>query len=314
MVLLRWEAFDKQMDRGIMRDVCGHIQPLIINKDNVPGDIAVLIDWSAISNFHRPLGSLDYIFKGQLEYLQCDYYIKSLNTIKSDNLPKVNQIRDPNLTKQTKYAEFKRKYNVSTGHTVELMIHTKWESQDWNPPKAGEFLYNLGQYGYLNLFDPYLLRDSEILYSDTRYKIGVSIDGILGDFDYIEINGGYSGTISYFEEEDPTASLSESADSVAVGTQPTQILPQRFNRKISFISNDGNSRLYFRFTNNSSGVSTSCPFLEPKESLTLTPENFSWSGGNYHQYIKTAARHYIPLRCYGIRESGTGNVFYQEFY
>ncbi len=129
-----------------------------------------LIDWSAISNYYQPANSKFYFFKGQLEYLQCDYYIKTLNTINSDNLPKVNELRDTNLQKQVKYHDFKRKYNATRGNTIELMLHNKWNDSEWGMPKASEYLYNLGQYGYLNLFDPYILRDSEVLYSDIRTR------------------------------------------------------------------------------------------------------------------------------------------------
>lgn len=302
------------MREGIKQEVCGHLKPFIITKNTVAGDIQPLIDWSAIANFHKPSGAVNYIFKGQLEYLQCDYYISSLNTINSSNLPAVNELRDSNLQKQSKYFDFKRRYNASTGHAIELMLHTRWEGYDWSPPKASEYLYNLGQYGYLNLFDPYLLRDSEILYSDRRFRVGVSIDGVLGDFDYVEINGGYSGIISYFEEADPTNPLSESAGSVQVGTQALLILPARTNRKISFISNDSDKRLFFRFTSNQNQVSLNSPFLEPGESLSLDHSEISYSGGNQHQWIMTIPRNYIPLRCYGIRDSGSGNVFFQEFY
>ena len=301
------------MREGIKQEVCGHLQPFIINKDTIPGDIGTLIDWNAISNYHKPANSEFYVFKGQLEYLQCDYYISSLNTINSVNLPNVNEIRDTNLQKQSKYFDFKRKYNASTGHAIELMLHTQWNNGDWGVPKASEYLYNLGQYGYLNLFDPYLLRDSELLYSDVRYKVGVSIDGTLGDFDIVEINGGYSGTISYFEAE-PTDNLSESAGSVDVGTQTTQILSQRSDRKILFVSNDATTRLYFRFTNSSHAVSLNSPFLEPGESLSIEFDRANWSGGNQHQWVQSATKYYLSLRLYGIRESGSGKVTFQEFY
>ncbi|GGA47328.1 hypothetical protein [Okeania sp. KiyG1] len=112
-----------------------------------------MINWVAITHFHQPQNSIDYVFKGQLEYLQCDYYITSLSKINSENLPKVNELRETNLQKQTKYFDFKGKFNVKSKHAVELMIHTKWGSEDWGMPKAGEFLYNLGQYGYLNKQD-----------------------------------------------------------------------------------------------------------------------------------------------------------------
>ncbi|MEM1167850.1 MAG: hypothetical protein AAGJ08_01840 [Cyanobacteria bacterium P01_H01_bin.35] len=302
------------MREGIKQEVCGHLQPFIIDKNTIAGNIQTLVDWNLISNYHKPTGAVNYVFKGQLEYLQCDYYISSLNSITSANLPNVNELRDSNLQKQSKYYDFKRKYNASTGHAIELMLHTEWANGDWGMPKASEYLYNLGQYGYINLFDPYLLRDSEILYSDTRYKVGCSIDGSLGDFDHVEINGGYSGIISYFEEEDPTNPLSESSGDVNVGTQAIQILPSRSNRKIILISNDSDKRLYFRFANSQNSVSINSPFLEPGESLSLDHSRADYSGGNQHQWIMSVARNYIPLRCYGIRESGSGNVFYQEFY
>lgn len=301
------------MREGIKREVCGHIRPLRLSKETLPGNIQTLIDWALIANYHQPANSTDYIFKGQLEYLQCDYYIKSLSRIPDAGLPKVNELRETNLQKQSKYYDFKRKYNVKSKHTIELMIHTLWEDEVWGIPKAGEFLYNLGQYGYLNLFDPYLLRDAEILYSDTRYKIGVSIDGNLGDFDIVEINGGYTGSISYFEGE-PTKRLSENSGSVEVGLRGTEILSSRHNRKILFVSNDGDSKLYFRFANSSSLVSTNSPFLEPGESLSIDFDRATWSGGNQHQWIMPATKYYILQRLYGIREKGSGKVGYQEFY
>ncbi len=301
------------MREGIKQEVCGHLPPFIINKNTVPGDIRTLIDWNAISNYHKPANSEFYIFKGQLEYLQCDYYISSLNTINSVNLPNVNELRDTNLQKQSKYYDFKRKYNASTGHAIELMLHTQWDGGEWGMPKASEYLYNLGQYGYLNLFDPYLLRDSEILYSDVRYKVGVSIDGSLGDFDIVEINGGYSGTISYFETE-PTDSLSEDSGSVNVGTSATRIIGSRASRKILFVSNNGSTRLFFMFASYSGAVSLNSPLLEPGESLTIEFDRASWSGGNQHNWMTAATRYYLPLSLYGIRESSGGDVTYQEFY
>ncbi|NEN90811.1 MAG: hypothetical protein F6K48_18590 [Okeania sp. SIO3H1] len=301
------------MREGIKQEVCGHIQPLRLGRNTTPGSIQTLIDWQAIADYHQPSNSINYIFKGQLEYLQCDYYITSLSGINSKNLPQINKLRETNLQKQTKYFDFKRRYNVRSGHAVELMLHTKWGNEDWGMPKAGEFLYNLGQYGYLNFFDPYLLKDAEILYSDIRYKIGASIDGAFGDFDIVEINGGYSGTITYFEAEF-TEEVSENAGSVNVGEEATQILSQRSNRKILFVSNDGDSRLYFRFANSSSLVSINSPFLEPGESLSIDFNEATWSGGNQHQWVTAATKYYLTTRLYGIREAGDGKVGYQEFY
>ncbi|MEM8568920.1 MAG: hypothetical protein AAGF85_20850 [Bacteroidota bacterium] len=300
------------MKEGIRREVCGHIKPFVINT-TVAAPVQPVVDWHAIAAYHKPSGSTEYIFKGQLEYLNCDYYIDSLLQIDSDNLPKVKELRDTNLQKQTKYAEFKQDFNAKSRHAIELMIHTKWESQNWGMPKASEYLYNLGQYGYINLFDPYLVRDAEILYSDERYKVGISYDGLLGEGDIIEINGGYSGVISYFEPENQEY-LSEKSGSVKVGTTATEILRSRSNRKILFVCNNGTTRLHFQFVSNSSAVSLNSPFIEPGESLSMNFENASWSGGNQHNWVSEASKYYIGLHLYGIRESGNGSVSFQEFY
>ncbi|MDJ0553510.1 MAG: hypothetical protein QNJ68_03540 [Microcoleaceae cyanobacterium MO_207.B10] len=73
------------MREGIKQQVCGHIKPLRLNKNTMTGDIQTLIDWQAISDYHQPINSANYVFKGQLEYLQCDYYISSLNRVNSEN-------------------------------------------------------------------------------------------------------------------------------------------------------------------------------------------------------------------------------------
>ncbi|WP_293083407.1 hypothetical protein [Okeania sp. SIO3B5] len=192
-------------------------------------------------------------------------------------------------------------------------LHTKWGSENWGFPKASEYLYNLGQYGYLNLFDPYLLRDSEILYSDIRYQVGVSFDGSFSGIDIAEINGGYSGVISYFEEEN-TESLRENSGSENVGTTATRILTSRNNRKILFVCNNASSRLHFQFSNSASAVSLNSPFLEPGESLSIEFDKAAWSGGNSHNWIMGATKYYIGLSLYGIRESSNGNITFQEFY
>lgn len=301
------------MREGIKQEICGHLSPLRINRFTITGEVLTLIDWNAIAAFHRPEFSKHYNFKGQLEYLQCDYYISSLNTINSANLPNVNELRDTNLQKQSKYHDFKRKYNPATGHAVEVMLHTKWESYNWGIPKASEYLYNLGQYGYLNLFDPYLIRDSEVLYSDDRLKIGVSFHGTLGDFDIIEINGGYSGVISFLELP-TTQELYVDSGSKDVGVTATRIVLNRNNRKMLFVSNAGDSRLFFAFGNSSSVVSTNSPFLEPGESLTVEFDRAFWSGGNQNGWVASAIAYYLPLSLYGIRESGSGKACYQDFF
>jgi len=306
-------VLDVTMERGRVQEICGHIKPLRLNQNTIPGEINTLIDWEAIANFHKPANSTNYVFKAQLEYLQCDSYISSLTRIESKDLPVISNVRDNNWQKQDKLYEFKRKFNVKSGHTTELMLHTKWEDEDWGMPKAGEFFYNLGQYGYLNFLNPYLIKDAEILYSDTRFKVGVSIDGFLGDIDIAEITGGYTGTISYFETE-PTSSLAESSGSVQVGTQATEILSQRSSRKMLFVSNEGETRLHFRFTNTRNAISSNAPFLEPGETLSINFDRTSWSGGNEHQWMAMATKYYIPLRLWGIRKTGSGQVFYQEFY
>ncbi|MGB3511500.1 MAG: hypothetical protein WBA93_20135 [Microcoleaceae cyanobacterium] len=301
------------MREGIKQEVCGHIQPLRLNKDTVPGNILPLINWGLIAQLHQPSNSANYIFKGQLEYLHCDYFIDSLNKVDSKQLPDINELVDSNLQKQAKYYEFKRKYSVEKRYVIELMLHTKWGATEWGAPKAGEFLYSLGQYGYINLFDPYLLRDSEILYSDSSYQVGVSTDGYFGDFDRAEINGGYSGVISYFEVEQ-TESLSENSGGVEIGASPVQVLGSRLSRRFLYLCNEGNSRVYFCFANTSAGVTTNAPFLEPGESLTIEFDKAFWSGGGSHHWIAGATKYYLTQRLYCIRKANLEKVTFQEFY
>jgi hypothetical protein len=301
---------------GIKQEFAGCLKPLRLNKDTIPKTIYPLVDWSRIFDKHTPDSAVNPTFKVQLEYLQCDYGIDSLMRIPTTGYPNFDDVVDTEIDRQVKAADFKRRYNALNGYAVELSIHTIWtpDEQEWEHPKSVEYLYNLGQYGYLNLFSPYLLRDAEIMYGDADFKIGVALrEGELGGADYIEINGGYSGVVTYFEYE-ASINASEDFNVIEVGTTTTNIASNRSGRRYFWMQNLGDTDLYFIIGFSSSKLVPGGGFcLKPNETFSVEGKKISIPSRQYYLLPDPAS---IVLRhpIYAVRKSGKGNVAYQEFY
>lgn len=297
------------------RQIKGRVKPLRLNAQTIPGQVLELVNWAQIFDKHTPTGAIDIQFALQLEYLQCDYYLLSPMKIPASEYPDFNDVLDSSLAINNKVYEFKRKFSPSTGHAVRLSLHTKWTGEDYGPPKADEYLYNLGQRGYLNLFSPYLLRDADVDFGDRNYTIGVSIsEGELGEFDLIEINAGYSGTATYYKDYENRPLQAQWA-TYQVDNQ-VSFLPIRSNRVGLYLSNAGSTRLYFAFGEGLSSLTAkSSPFIEPGQSASFEFNRVSgvegWEGYSLAQSIN---RFLLSMPVGLIRETGSGPVGFQEFY
>lgn len=298
------------------RQIRGRVKPLRLNKNTIIGEVYDFINWSQIFEKHTPANSIDPRFSLQLEYIQVDYLMESPMRIPVSEYPDIDTDIDSILKIQSATYEFKRRFNPQSGHAVRLTMHTRWTGENsYGPPKAEEFLYNLGQRGYLNFFSPYLIKDSDVDFADADLTIGIAIyEGTMGDFDEIEINAGYSGVMTYYKDYAPTA-IKSLFWSINVGTT-LQILPARATRIGLYLSNAGTTRVYFAFAENINELPPrASPFIEPGQSASFEFNRVTGSGGHEPYSLGQAYNKYLLTQSVGlIRESGSGIVGYQEFY
>ncbi|MGL5082323.1 MAG: hypothetical protein ACRC8A_12630 [Microcoleaceae cyanobacterium] len=289
----------------------GVIPPLRLSG-NSNNQIIPLIDWSYIWNRHVKTGAINPEWQVQLEYLQCNYLIKSVARVPTSAFPQMS-IRDSALQKQAKMEDYRYKFNVASGHAIQVNLHTQWGTSAWGEPCAAELLYNLGgNMGYLNFFKPYLSRDANVVFGDRLMRIGLSVTGSLTNDDFIEFSGGYSGSISYTAI---AVDLVTTAGKFDVRTTAIKILNSRETRKRIYIGNAGSSPLYFRFTENIEALDTrAAPFIPSGETLTLENGKIFYSGDNSHHWLSEMAEHYIKLPLYAVRSSGSGVVVVEEHY
>ena len=266
---------------------------------------------------HTPPNALDVQFSIQLEYLQCDYLLNSPMKIPAAEYPKFNEISDNNFDINNKVYEFKRRFSPTSGHAFRIALYNAWEG-NYGAIKADEFLYNLGSRGYLNLFSPYLLRDSDVDFGDFRLKIGVALaEGEMGEFDFIEFNGGYSGTISYFKDYEAKPLVSR-CTSQPIGRDTERVCNGRENRVALYISNPGTTRIYIAFGDFSVSffnpiIPGTTPFIEPGQTASFEfgkvigfQDAGFWSAKNYQFFLQSSV--------WAVREGAASPVVTHELY
>lgn len=295
----------------ISQPIAGAIPPVRIDETNGDGRILAIVDWEAIAQSLIPPNAVNVNFKFVLEYLTLTNYFPTLLKVPSSSLPIYDRVVDTEVDKAAKTVEFKRKFNPSNNYSVQFLLWHWWNGNWQSVHFDRDTRNNLGLEDRIGLIKPYLVTVGDTVFGDRKLKLGISIaPRPLRAGDFIEIHGGYSGEISYLYS--PDYSISESvSDSVVIGNSPVRILPSRPKRAILYLSNNGETRLYFKFTNN--GISfeaETSPFLEPGESLSYEHGQIIYPGGGEKYMIKNPA--ICTLGLWAIRSSGTGKAVYQE--
>ncbi len=303
------------MVNAIKQEFFDEFSPVRIDKNNGAGEIVTIVDWQAEADAFPVVNSVNLRYSFTLEYLNCTYYLPSLNRIPTSNLP-ITKLAETDTSKQAKMVEFKRKYGTAENFAIQFILW-RWINGDWRKTySARDTLYYLGLEGYIDLIYPYLRSEQGIIFGSTRHKLGISIaPNFLKDDDYLEISGGYSGYCSYVLEEGEVELESGNSGSKTVGKDTVILLGSSSRRAALYVCNAGDTRLYFLFNDNYNAlVVPRSPFLEPGESLTCEHGKIIYSGGNQHLIPALSQRSIIKLTLLVARESGIGEVTYQELY
>lgn len=298
------------------RRFTGNIDPVEITEFNQASDntLTDLIDWKRILNKHLPPYAKNPELSIKLELFQLNYNISSLTKVPSANYPYIDEATDTRLDIQAKTHEFKRKYNVNSGHAIRLVFYEEWSGQEGvrrTAVFAEEYLYNLGQWGYLNVLDPYIIKDSEIFLGDKDRKIALVVEGNLGAGDRLVFRGAYSGEIEYEEGMPP---VREYAIEREVDTTPFNLFPNRDSRIGLYLQNVGSRDVAFRFIQ-TGGVfnANSAPILKPGQTLTIEHGKMIYPEKNF-SILENLLPYWINLTLKVATIRGTSRVLAQDFY
>jgi len=291
----------------------GIIPPVRIDHVNGDGRIVPIIDWGVIATKHTPANVFNAQYELTLEYLTLNYYLPTLLRIPSSSYPEY-RAADKELQRALKTVEFKRSFSPDKNYAVQFLL---WNSYigGWRDVHFDrDQLQNAGMEGRINLIKPYLVTSGDTVFGDRLSKLGISIvPRFLEMGDYLEISGGYSGSVSYLYKEPEVDLISGATGSKEILTNPTWIIGDNHKRASLFLCNAGSKRVYWMFSENSSSlIAGAAPFLEPGESLTIEHGELFFSGGNKHLISKNQIKSMCKLPLYGITETGAGKVSYQE--
>lgn len=298
------------------RKFTGNIYPVEITESNqtTNGVLIDLIDWERILNKHLPAYAKNPELSIKLELFQLNYILPSLTKIPTANYPYIDEATDTRLDIQAKTHEFKRKYNVTSGHAIRIVFYEDAVGQEGfriTPAFAEEYLYNLGQWGYLNVLDPYLVKDSEVFLGDKDRKIALFVEGELGVGDRLVFRGAYSGEIEYEEGFPP---VKESAVEREITTSPVSLLTNRTSRIGLYLQNVGSADIAFRFIQSGGAFSVrSAPILKPGQTLTIEHGKLVYPE-KHPSILEGLLPHWINLTLMVATVRGSSRVLSQEFY
>ncbi|MFY7804827.1 MAG: hypothetical protein ACOVQ7_15515 [Limnoraphis robusta] len=301
------------MVEAITQQFRDEIAPVRIDATNGDGRIITIVDWASEAASRVPVNAVNIQWSFTLEYLSFHYYFPTLNRIPTNQLPEF-KLSESDTSKQAKSIEFKRKFTPDNGYAVQFLLW-RWFNNAWRPVhSARDWLSYLGLEGHIGLIHPYFLDEPGVMFGGVRHKIGISIaPRNLEEGDYIEINGGYSGEVSYVLEEDEIELIEGTSQSIEVGTNVVIGPGASGKRAALYITNGGTTRLYFKFSNDyQSLLLPNAPFLEPGESLSYEHGKFHYSGGNSHLISPISHRSIAKMSMLMARQSGRGLVSWQE--
>jgi len=296
----------------------GVIPPVRIDHVNGDGRIVSIIDWSAIALNHTPPGAANIQFEFTLEYLTATYYLPTLLKIPGSSYP-VFSAADKNLQRAAKLTEFKRNFSPTNNYSVQFLLWNWYESRWRETHFDRDYLFNAGMENRLNLIKPFLVSVGDTVFGDISYKLGLSIaPRYLLEGDYIEISGGYSGSVSYLWEPPQIELLESATGSQDITNTSVRVLNTNHKRAVLYVQNAGNVRVYFKFSsidywNQPSFplLAESAPFLEPGQNLTYEHGKLFFNGGNKDNLLEKYANTFCKLSLYAVC-NGNSKLVYQE--
>lgn len=298
---------------AIVQSFRDEIAPVRIDESNGDGRIVTIIDWVIEAASRTPSNAVNVQWSFTLEYLSFHYYFPTLNRVPTNQLPEF-KLSETDTSRQVKSIEFKRKFTPDNEYAVQFLLW-RWFNNSWRPVhSARDWLQYLGLEGHIGLIHPYFLDEPGVMFGGIRHKIGISISPrSLQEGDYIEINGGYTGEVSYLLQEDEIELIEGTSSSIEVGRDVVIGPGASGKRAALYVSNAGLTRLYFKFSNgNSSLILPNAPFLEPGESLSYEHGKLHYPGGNDHFIPPFSHRSIIKMSLLFARLEGNGLVSWQE--
>lgn len=291
----------------------GVIPPVRIDHLNGDGQIVPIIDWSAIAANHTPPTATNIQFEFVLEYLTVTHYLPTLLRIPGSSYPQFTAA-DKAIQRAAKLTEFKRNFSPDKNYAVQFLLWN-WYDGDWRATHFDrDYLQNAGLEGRINLIKPFLVTAGDTIFGDKLHKLGMSITPRpLQPGDYIEISGGYSGSVSYLYKEPEIILGLGAVGGKEVVTTKTQILGNNNKRAALYVANEGTKRIYWRFDNSYSSLMEvgESPYLDPGQSLTYEHGNLISNGGDNHKFLGKFANSICKMALFAICP-GKSKLVYQE--
>lgn len=290
----------------------GIIPPIRVDVSNGNGGIIPIIDWSAIAVKHTPLLASNVQLEFILEYLTITYYLPTLLKIPGSSYPEF-KASDKGLQRALKTVEFKRSFLPENNYSVQFLLWN-WFAGSWrNEPFDRDFLFNAGMENRLNLIKPYLVSVGDTVYGDKLYKLGISIaPRYLQEGDYLEISGGYSGSISYLWDEPEIVLNPGQSGQVEITSSASRIVNFNAKRAALYVANEGENRCYWRFGPEMAMDAGTSPYLDPGQSLTIEHGKLFSNGGDNHKFLGKFANSIVRSSLLAVCKTGTTKMVYQE--
>lgn len=297
----------------------GVIPPTRIDHNNGDGRIVSIVDWADIADKHRPFSGENIQFEFVLEYLTVSCFFPTLLKIPATSYPQFS-VGERELQKAAKTVEFKRNFPPDKNYSVQFLLWN-WYNNSWRGQHFDrDYFFNAGMENRINLIKPYLVAVGDTIFGDIQHKLGISIaPRYLKEGDYLEISGGYSGSVSYLWEPPQIELIEGATGSQDITNTSVKVLNSNHKRAVLYVQNAGNVRVYFKFSSVDEWyqpyfplLAESAPFLEPGQNLTYEHGKLFFNGGNNKDnLLQKYANTFCKLPLYAVC-NGNSKLVYQE--
>ena len=287
----------------------GRVKTLSIEPfEGQTGIVFPLINWTDIGVKHTPQNCIIDGWSAAITQLQLNYYIPGVK--RPTELPKIDEVSQTLVEQLSKDLDWKEKFNPNSQYAIEIGLFEKFGNDSWEQ-LSRKWLYNQGLERFDDLLNPYLNNVKATDYGDilNGYQLGLAVirrpNAAITTGNYLKVRCGYSGVVEFRELPRTITLQSYSEKLVLIKNQVQQVLGNRANRKTVFLTNTGNSNLYFNFDSNLTNVDYS-PLLKPGEVFSYESGKLTWSGEG-SKYIPPNVEHQINTGVYVITDGKTSN-------